>query len=121
MQTKFNKGQLVDFDDRIFEIESVKEEGDKIFYDLKLIAHIKRQNGEICEHFDNLENINEDELRSFDYNPPRYHLGEKRRLGIIHLIVFNTYHRYVYNLAPQVIDGYIGVGGGIAGASESDI
>ncbi len=121
MQAKFSKGQLVNFDERIFEIENTQEENNKVFYDLKLIAHLERHNGGICERFDNLKNIDEDKLRSFDYNPPRYHLGDRRPSGIIHLIIFTTSHRYVYNLASQVINGHIGVGGGVAGLNENDI
>jgi hypothetical protein len=37
MQAKFSKGQLVNFDERIFEIENTQEENNKVFfYDLKL-------------------------------------------------------------------------------------
>lgn len=121
MQTKFGKGQLVDFDERIFEIENVKEDDGKVFYDLKLIAHLERHDGGICDRFDNLTNIDENKLKSFNYSPPRYHLGDKRPLGIIHLIIFNTSHRYVYNLASQAASGRLGAGGGYAGLSESDI
>lgn len=121
MKTKFSKGQLVDFDERIFEIENVKEDDGKVFYDLKLIAHLERYNGGICERFDNLKNVDENKLKSFDYSPPKYHLGDKRPLGIIHLIIFTTSYCYVYNLASQAINGHLGVGGGVAGLNESDI